>query len=81
MEAVALLVAAVLALLVLLGQVMHRQTELLINGIVGLILLLATGFVLGYSLPVNFLTIALCAVGGIIGWLIVLVLYFLGVFI
>ena len=81
MEAVALLVAAVLALLVLLGQVVHRQTELLINGIVGLILLLATGFVFGYTLPVDFLTIALCAVGGVIGWLIILVLYFLGVFI
>jgi hypothetical protein len=81
MEAVALLVAAVLALLALLGQVVHRHTELLINGIVGLIVLLATGFVLGYPLPVDFLTIALCAVGGVIGWLIVLVLYFLGVFI
>jgi hypothetical protein len=30
-------------------------------------------------LPINLLTIIICALGGVVGWLIILVLHFLGI--
>jgi hypothetical protein len=51
---------------------------LVVNGIVGVVLLFLTNLFLADDLPINLLTIAMCALGGVAGWLVILVLHFLG---
>jgi hypothetical protein len=53
--------------------------RLIANAIVGLILLFLTNVFLSDDLPVNLLTVVICAIGGVAGWLVILVLHFLGV--
>lgn len=53
--------------------------RLIVNGIVGLVLLFLTNLVLADDIPINVLTVLICAIGGIMGWLIILVLHLLGV--
>ncbi len=45
---------------------------LIVNGIVGLVLLFVTNIFLADDLPINLLTMAICAVGEVIGWLAIL---------
>jgi hypothetical protein len=71
-----LVVIAVLFLLTRGGRFLGR---LIINGIVGLVLLYLANLVLADDIPINLLTILICAIGGVAGWLIVLVLHLLGV--
>jgi hypothetical protein len=53
--------------------------RLIANAIVGLILLFLTNVFLSDDLPVNLLTVVICAIGGVAGWLVILVLHLLGV--
>jgi hypothetical protein len=53
--------------------------RLIANAIVGLILLFRTNLFLSDDLPVNLLTVVICAIGGVVGWLVILVLHLLGV--
>jgi hypothetical protein len=53
--------------------------RLIANAIVGLILLFLTNLFLSDDLPVNVLTVVICAIGGVAGWLVILVLHLLGV--
>jgi hypothetical protein len=53
--------------------------RLIANAIVGLILLFLTNVFLADDLPVNLLTVVICAIGGVAGWLVILVLHLLGV--
>lgn len=71
-----LVVIVVLFLLTRGGRFLGR---LIINGIVGLVLLFLTNLVLADDIPINLLTVIICAIGGIMGWLIILVLHLLGV--
>ena len=77
------LVVLVVMVLMVLG-VMLRGSEavvpgLLINTIVGLVLLFVTNLVLIPPIPINLFTILICAVGGVVGWLFVLILHLLEV--
>lgn len=71
-----LVVVVVLFLLTRGGRFLGR---LIVNGIVGLVLLFLTNLVLADDIPINVLTVLICAIGGIMGWLIILVLHLLGV--
>ena len=53
--------------------------QLIVNGIIGLVLLFLTNLLLADDIPINVLTILICAIGGVVGWLIILVLHILGV--
>ena len=53
--------------------------RLLANTIVGLILLFLTNLFLSDEVPLNLLTIVICAIGGVIGWLVIVGLHLLGV--
>ena len=53
--------------------------RLIANAIVGLILLFLTNLFLSDDLPINLLTVVICAIGGVAGWLAILVLHLLGV--
>ena len=77
------LAVLVLMVLMVLG-VMLRGSEavvpgLLINTIVGVVLLFVTNLVLIPPIVINLFTILICAVGGVVGWLFVLILHLLEV--
>jgi pro-sigmaK processing inhibitor BofA len=53
--------------------------RLIVNAIVGLILLFVTNLFLSDDVPVNLLTVVICAIGGVVGWLLVVILHLLGI--
>jgi hypothetical protein len=52
---------------------------LLIDAIIGVVLIFLTNLFLSPPIPINLLTILISAIGGVIGWLIILILHLLGV--
>lgn len=79
MESIILIVLVVLVALILLGRGPGSLSGLIVNGIVGLVLLFVTNLFLADDLPINLLTLIICALGGVAGWLIILVLHVLGI--
>jgi len=79
MEWVVLLVVVGLlgAMLIITG--IRFLWALLINTIIGLVLIFLTNLFLSPPIPINLLTILISAIGGVIGWLFILVLHLLGV--
>lgn len=45
--------------------------RLIANAIVGLVLLFVTNLFLSDDVPVNLLTLVICAIGGVVGWLVI----------
>jgi hypothetical protein len=54
-------------------------TGLIVNGILGVVLIFLTNLILSPPIPINLLTILICAIGGVVGWLIILVLHLLAI--
>ena len=79
MEWVVLLVVVGLlgAMLIITG--IRFLWALLINAIIGLVLIFLTNLFLSPPIPINLLTILISAIGGVIGWLIILILHLIGV--
>ena len=79
MEWVVLLVVVGLlgAMLILTG--IRFLWALLINAIIGVVLIFLTNLFLSPPIPINLITILISAIGGVIGWLFILVLHLLGV--
>ncbi len=73
------LILIVLLVLLLLGRGGFSLVGLAVNAVVGLILLFLTNLVLSPPIPINLLTILICAIGGVVGWLAILILHILGV--
>lgn len=80
---IAIIVAVIIA--ILLYYVLKRGVALLINAIVGIIVLflinaLGLMHLIGYSdVPINWLTILISAIGGLLGVVIVIIMHLLGV--
>ena len=73
-----------LAVLVLMVLILMLRSEamlpgLLVNTIVGVVLLFLTNLVLIPPIPISLFTVLICAVGGVVGWLVILVLHVLGI--
>lgn len=78
METIILIVLVVLVILVLMGRGgAGSLSGLIVNGIVGVVLLFLTNLFLEDDIPINIITILICAIGGVVGWLVILVLHFL----
>jgi hypothetical protein len=79
MEWVVLLVVVGLlgAMLIITG--IRFLWALLINAIIGVVLIFLTNLFLSAPIPINLLTILISAIGGVIGWLFILILHLLGV--
>ena len=79
MEWVVLLVVVGLlgAMLIITG--IRFLWAVLINTIIGVVLIFLTNLFLSPPIPINLLTILISAIGGVIGWLIILILNLLGV--
>ena len=52
---------------------------LIINAILGLILLFLTNLLLADDIPINIITVLICAIFGVVGWAVILILHLLGV--
>ena len=74
-----LIVVVVVAAAVLISSGIRFVWALLINTIMGLVLIFLTNLFLSPPIPINLLTILISAIGGVIGWLIILILHLLGV--
>ncbi len=79
MELIVLIVLLVLVALIVLGRGAGSMSGLIINGIIGVVLLFLTNLVLVNDIPINILTVLICAIGGVFGWLIILILHLLGI--
>ena len=79
MEWVVLIVVviAVVAVFALVARTTALVVGLAVNAILGLIFLFLTNLFLEDNIPINLLTILICAIGGVVGWLIILVLHLL----
>src|SRR5215203_6990481 len=49
------------------------------NGVVGVVLLFLTNLLVSPPIPINLITVLICVIGGVVGWLIIVVLSLLGV--
>ena len=79
MESVVLLLVVALVLAVLIISGIRFVWALLINAIIGVVLIFLTNLFLSPPIPINLLTILISAIGGVIGWLFILILHLLGV--
>ena len=79
MESVVLLLVVALVFAVLIISGIRFVWALLINAIIGVVLIFLTNLFLSPQIPINLLTILISAIGGVIGWLIILILHLLGV--
>jgi hypothetical protein len=79
MEWVVLIVVAiaVVAVFFLFARTFALVVGLAVNALVGLIALFLTNLFLEDNIPITLLTILICAIGGVVGWLIILVLHLL----
>jgi hypothetical protein len=51
---------------------------LIINAILGIILLFLTNVFLADDIPINIITVVICAIFGVLGWAVILILHLLG---
>ena len=51
---------------------------LVVNTILGVILLFLTNLFLAEDIPINIITVVICAILGVVGWAIILILHVLG---
>jgi hypothetical protein len=76
METIVLIVLVVLVVLLLISR-SRTVWGLIVNGVIGVILLFLTNLFLEDDIPINLVTILICAIGGVIGWLIILIFHLL----
>ena len=77
---VVIIFAVALLILGLLTTEMLSESGLVglaINAVVGVLLLFLTNLVVSPPIPINIITLLICVIGGVAGWLIILVLYLL----
>ena len=78
METIILIVLIVLVVSLVLSR-SRTVWGLIVNGIIGVILLFLTNLFLEDDIPINLITILICAIGGVVGWLVILVFHLLGI--
>ena len=74
------ILAAALVILALLATDIALEGGLVglaINAVVGVLLLFLTNLFLSPPIPINLITVLICAIGGVVGWMIIVVLYLL----
>jgi hypothetical protein len=76
METIILIVLMVLVVLLLISR-SRTVWGLIVNGVIGVILLFLTNLFLEDDIPINLVTILICAIGGVVGWLVILVFHLL----
>jgi hypothetical protein len=75
-EIIVLVLAIIIAFV--LYKILKTGISLVINAVLGILVLLAAKFLLGLNIAITFLAIVICAIGGIFGALLIIVLNYLG---
>ena len=76
-EIVILIVALIAAFL--LWKVLKTAKNMVINTILGLIVLVLANLVLGLEIAYSWIVILICAIAGVVGALLIIVLNYLGI--
>ena len=76
METIILIVLVVPVVLLLISR-SRTVCGLIVNGVIGVILLFLTNLFLADDIPINLITVLICAIGGVVRWLIILVFHLL----
>ena len=76
-ELLALLLIAILV--ILLFKIFKKIIIFIFNAIIGLLALFAFNFVTGAHVVINFWSVVIVAIGGLIGFIVVILLYLLRV--
>jgi len=74
-----ILIVVIVLLVALFMQGRVSPVGLAINAVLGVVLLILTNLVLSPPIPINIFTVLICAIGGVVGWLIILLLHLLAV--
>jgi hypothetical protein len=75
LEISTLVLAIIIA--VVLYEILENGTQLAMNAVFGILVLLAAKFLLGLKIGITILTVLICAIGGIFGaFLIIILNYF-----
>jgi hypothetical protein len=74
-----ILIVVIVILVLLFMQGRLSPVQLALNAVVGVVLLILTNLVLSPPIPITLLTVLICTIGGVVGWLILLVLHLLAV--
>jgi hypothetical protein len=84
MELLALIVVIIAAVALLLFALLTTAqlsqaggVGLAINAVLGVLLLSLTNLFVSPPIPINIITLLICAIGGVFGWLIIMMLYLL----
>jgi len=78
-ELIILIILVVLLVLFVVWGGGRSLGGLLVNAILGIVLLFLTNLFITPPIPINILTVLICAIGGVLGWLIILILHVLGI--
>jgi hypothetical protein len=70
-----LILAIILAFV--LYKVLKTATSLAINAVLGILVLIAAKVVLGFEIAITWIAVLICAIGGVFGALIIIVLNYL----
>lgn len=73
---ISVLILAVVAAVVLY-KVLKTATSLAINAVLGVLTLIVAKFLLGLEIAVTWIAVLICAIGGIFGALVIIVLNYL----
>jgi hypothetical protein len=76
LETIILIVLVVLVVLLLISR-SRTVWGLIVNWVIGVILLFLTNLFLADDIPIDLITILICAIGGVVGWLIILAFHLL----
>jgi len=77
MELIIVLVAIIAALL--LYKVLKTLKNMVVNTVLGIVILLVAKFVLGINIAITWITILVCALAGVVGALLLVLLAYLGI--
>lgn len=72
-----LILAIIIA--VVLYVILKNGSQLAMNAVLGIIVLIAAKFLFGLEIAITLLTILICAIGGIFGALLIILLNYLGI--
>lgn len=78
MEIVVVLVAIIIALL--LYKVLKTVKNMVVNTVLGVVLLLIANFALGLNIAFSWVVILVCALAGVVGAVLIVLLAYLGIF-
>jgi SigmaK-factor processing regulatory protein BofA len=73
---IVLLILAIIAAFVLY-KIFKKTTSLAINAVLGVLVLIVAKYLLGLKIAITWIVVLICAIGGIFGALLVIVLNFL----